>query len=251
MGYIPETEEERKFIEEYDSSRYEKPSVTADVVIFTLSEDNTLSLLLIKRGAYPYKDRWAIPGGFIGINESVDGAATRELLEETSLRDIPIEQFGTFGAVDRDPRMRVISVAYMAFVPKKMLNFHAGDDAAEAQLFKIVPKIDGITFIGTDNIIHEKDLAFDHAEIIKTAIKRLRNRISYTDDAFKFLEDDQSFTIYELKKIFETVTGSAEDAGNFRRMFLTRYVKTGLVVETGKNDSRNGRKSAALYRKLH
>ncbi|SKB50040.1 8-oxo-dGTP diphosphatase [Lachnospiraceae bacterium] len=249
--YRPETEEEKAFIESYDSAKYEKPSVTADIVIFTLSEGNELSLLLIKRGGYPYKGKWAIPGGFVGINESLTEAASRELHEETSLKDMPIEQFGTFGAVERDPRMRVISVAYMAFVPKRTLHYHAGDDASDVQLFKIRIDIDGMMLVGDRNVIREDDLAFDHAEIIKTAIKRLRNRIEYTDDAFKFLEDDQSFTIYELKKIYETVTGKAEDTGNFRRMFLNRYVKTGLVAATGEKDTDSGHRSAALYRKLN
>ncbi len=249
--YIPETKEEKEYLDKYDSSKYEKPSVTADIVIFTLSDNNELSVLLIKRGCYPYKDKWAIPGGFVSMDESIDTAAARELKEETHLTDIPIEQFGTFGEVDRDPRMRVISIAYMAFIPKSTLSFSAGDDAAETQLFKISIDIDGLTFIGDRNVIKESDLAFDHSAIIKTAIKRLRNRIEYTDDAFKFLKDDQSFTIYELKKIYETVTGKTEDTGNFRRSFFNKYVKPGLVVDTGSKTENSGHRNAALYCKLH
>ncbi len=248
--YIPTTEEERKFIESYDASKYEKPSVTADIVIFTLSDSNNLSLLLIKRGGYPYKDSWAIPGGFVDVKESVDRAAERELEEETALKGIPIEQFGTFGAVDRDPRMRVISVAYMAFVPKDKLDFKAGDDAKDAKLFEIKKDINGLVFESIDESITESDLAFDHSNIIKTAIKRLQNRIDYTDDAFKFLKNSKSFTVYELKKIYETVKGTKEDNGNFRRDFLRDYVKTGIVIDTGKKIRNVGCREATLYSKV-
>ena len=249
--YTPETKEEKEFIENYDKDKYEKPSVTTDIVIFTLSDKNELSLLLIKRGGYPYKGKWAIPGGFVDMKESIDDGAKRELFEETNLKDLPIEQFGTFGDVDRDPRMRVISIAYMAFVPKNSLNIKAGDDASDAQLFKIsIDDIDGITLIGDRNVIKESDLAFDHANIIRTAIKRLRNRIDYTEDAFKFLKDDQSFTIYELKKIYETVNDNVEDTANFRRDFIKKYVNTGLVIETGETTKDSGHRAATLYKKL-
>ena len=249
--YYPTSEEEKKYIENYNADKYEKPSVTADIVIFTLSETNELSILLIKRKDFPYKDRWAVPGGFVAINESLDEAASRELKEETGLEDMPIEQFATFGTVDRDPRMRIIAVAYMAFVPKSTLNFREGNDTSDTQIFKINIDIDGLTLVGDRNVVKSDDLAFDHAEIIKTAIKRLRNRIEYTDDAFKFLKNDQSFTIYELKKIYETVTGKAEDTGNFRRGFLNKYVKTGLVVDTKEKTTNSGHRQASLYRKLH
>lgn len=248
--YIPSTDEERRFLETYDPSKYEKPSVTADIVIFTISDDNELSLLLIKRGDYPYKNKWAIPGGFVGMNESVDAAALRELEEETSVTGISVEQFGTFGDVDRDPRMRIISVAYMAFVPKDILNYQAGDDAADAQLFKIKIGLDGITFENQDTSFTTMDLAFDHANIIKTAILRLRNRIDYTEDAFKFLKDDQSFTIYELKRVYETVKGIKLDTANFRRSFFRDYVDTGKVQDTGKKQRNSGRREAAVYQKV-
>ena len=248
--YRPTTEEEKVFLDNYDSSKYEKPSVTADIVVFTLSENNELSLLLIKRGGFPYKDKWAIPGGFVGMTESVDDAAKRELEEETALKDISIEQFGTFGSVDRDPRMRVISVAYMAFVPKDKLDFHAGDDAADAELFVIKKNEDGLLFEGSNTVFTEKELAFDHANIIRIAIKRLRNRIDYTEDAFKFLKNSKAFTIYELKRIYETVKGVKEDTSNFRRDFIRDYVNTGIVKETGKEVKHDGYRKAMLYSKV-
>ena len=248
--YNPQSEEEKKFLESYDSSKYEKPSVTVDIVVFTISENNKLSILLIKRGGYPYKDKWAIPGGFVDINESIDDAAKRELFEETGLKNIDIEQIGTFGALDRDPRMRVISVSYMAFVPKNKLNIVAGDDASDAKLFEINIDLDGIIFKNNNLEVLANELAFDHEKIIKTAIKRLRNRIDYTEDAFSFLQDKDSFTIYELKKIYETVKGTKEDNANFRRMFIRDYVDTGKAIDTGETTKDSGYRQARLYKKL-
>lgn len=244
--YIAKTKEEEEFLKNYNPSKYEKPSVTADVVIFTVNERSKLSVLLIKRRGYPYKDHWAIPGGFVNMDESIDDAAKRELEEETHLSDIDVVQFGSFGDVDRDPRMRVISIAYLALVPKESLKVEAGDDACDAQVFEIKQTIDGIGLVGDRNLLTEKDLAFDHAKILKTAIKRLYNRIEYMDDAFALLKDDQSFTIQELKKVYESVLNTTLDLANFHRDFNRKYVQTGLVVETGEV----GARSAKLYRKI-
>ena len=244
--YRPKTKEEEEFLQNYDSSKYEKPSVTADVVIFTVNERNKLSVLLIKRGGFPYKDCWAIPGGFVNMDESIDEAAARELEEETHLSGIDVVQFGSFGNVDRDPRMRVISIAYLSLIPKESLKAEAGDDAGDAQVFEIRQTIDGIGLIGDRNLLNEKDLAFDHAEILKTAIKRLRNRIEYMDDAFALLKNDQSFTIQELKKVYEAVLDKPLDLANFHRDFNRKYVQTGLVIEAGGI----GARSAKLYRKI-
>ena len=261
--YTPRSKEEAEFLEHYDPGKYERPSVTADIVLFTIFR-NAMHVLLIRRGGFPYRDCWAFPGGFVDIAESVDEAAARELLEETGLSDIPVHQFGTFGAVDRDPRMRVISVAYMAFLPasrlaafagdgetqdRGMLCAAAGDDAADAQFFEIRETVDGLAFIGPRNVLKEEDLAFDHIEILKRAMRMLKNRIDYTDDAFAFL-NDQDFTIYELQKIVETVKGKPENLTNFRRIFANKYLKTGLVVETGEKSTRDSRKPAATYRRL-
>ena len=236
--YVPVDEKEREFLKNYDPNEYEKPSVTVDIVIFTLNDNNKLSVLLIKRSGYPYKDRWAIPGGFVDMKESIDESARRELYEETHVSNVPITQFGTFGDVERDPRMRVISIAYMAFVPRNQLNIIAGDDACDAQIFEIRRSINEVSLIG-DN------------KILLTAIERLYNRIDYTDDAFAFLSDDQSFTIYELKKIYDAVLNTSLDISNFRKDFMRRYVKSGLVIETGIEEKRAGSKRPAkLYKRL-
>ncbi len=261
--YTPKTVEEAEFLKHYDPGKFEKPSVTADVVLFTILR-SAMHVLLIRRGGFPYKGCWAFPGGFVGMEESVDEAAARELSEETGLSGIPVHQFGTFGAVDRDPRMRVISVAYMAFLPaarlsafagnqeaqdRDLISAVAGDDAADAQFFEIRETVEGLAFIGPRNVLKEEDLAFDHIEILKRALTMLKNRIDYTDDAFSFL-NDQDFTIYELQKVVETVKGRPENLTNFRRIFANKYLKTGLVVETGEKSTRDSRKPAATYRRL-
>ena len=241
------SEEERAFLESYDASQYERPSVTTDIVIFTIDDKDELNLLLIKRGGFPYKDKWAIPGGFLEVGkESLDEAAARELKEETGVDNVFLNQLYTFGSPNRDPRTTVISVAYMALVPKDKLNIQAGDDASDAKLFKIRYDINGITFHSDDIILSESDLAFDHSEVIRTAITRLRGRIDYETDAFNLLKDKSAFTISELKKIYETIKNKELDLPNFRKVFLRDYVSTGRVVALNQTVLTKG-KPARLY----
>ncbi|MBO4514124.1 MAG: NUDIX hydrolase, partial [Lachnospiraceae bacterium] len=130
--------EEKAFLENYDPDKYKKPSVTADVVTLTVDEQDQLCILLIKRGGYPYKGKWALPGGFMNTDEeSVTQAARRELYEETGVQDVSLRQLYTFSQPGRDPRMHVVSVAYTALVPKGSLKVRAGDDAWEAEVFRI------------------------------------------------------------------------------------------------------------------
>ena len=246
--YKCNTEAEREFLANYDASKYERPSVTADIVIFTLDDEDDLNILLIQRGGFPYKYFWAIPGGFLNVGkESIDDAAARELKEETNVDNVYLKQLYTFGDLDRDPRTTVVSVAYMALVPKQMLNIKAGDDAQDARLFKIKYEVDGLLFINDKTQICEKDLAFDHAKIIKMAIPRLRNRIDYEDDAFNLLKNKEEFTISELKKIYETIKNEKINLPNFRKAFLRNYVDTGKVLDLNKTTTTKGR-SARLYK---
>lgn len=241
------TEDEAKFLKEYDASKYERPSVTADMVIFTLDEDDDLNILLIKRGGYPYKDRWAIPGGFLDVGkESLDDAAARELKEETNVEGVFLNQLYTFGDPNRDPRTTVVTVAYTALVPKQALTISAGDDAKDARLFKVKFDVNGMVFMSDDLTIIEDDLAFDHNDIIRMAITRLRNRIDYEDDAFNLLKDMSSFTISELKKIYEVIKNKSLDLPNFRKRFLRDYVSTGRVIDTNQTTSSKNR-PAKLY----
>ena len=240
--------EEKEFLEQYDVTKFERPSVTADIVIFTLDSSDELNILLIKRGAFPYKDCWAIPGGFLEAGkESIDEAAARELKTETNVDNVYLKQLYTFGDPGRDPRTTVVSVAYTALVPKHKLNIKAGDDAKEAKLFTIKYDVNGIIFTNGNKVITESDLAFDHAEIIKMAITRLRNRIDYEDDAFNLLKDRNEFTISELKRIHETIKNRTLDLPNFRKSFLRDYVATGKVTELNKTFTSKG-KPAKLYK---
>ena len=246
--YIYTSKDEEKFLKNYDASKYERPSVTTDIVVFTIDENDELNILLIKRGGYPYKDKWALPGGFLEVGrESLDEAAARELKQETNVDNVFLKQLYTFGERGRDPRTTVISVAYTALVPKSQLNIKAGDDASDAKLFKIKYDVNGIIFFNKDVMITEKDLAFDHDEIIRTAITRLRNRIDYEPDAFNLLKNKDAFTISELKKIHETIKNKSLDLPNFRKTFLRDYVATGKVSELKETTSTRGR-SARLYK---
>ena len=250
------SQEEQEFLKNYDPSKYERPSVTADVVIFTMDEDNELNVLLIKRGGHPYKDYWAIPGGFLEAGkESVDEAAARELFEETGVKvsdGIELRQLITVGAPDRDPRTHVVSVVYTALVPRGLLkDIAAGDDAKEARLFKVRRGYDehgelSTYFVTSDCSITMKHLAFDHAFLISTAIKRLQGRLSYTDDAFALLQDKSRFEIYELMKIHEAILFQKLDRSNFRKMFLRSLVDRQRVKEIGKYDA-SGKPKTALY----
>ena len=242
------SKEEKEFLEQYDVTKFERPSVTADIVIFTLDDSDELNILLIKRGGFPYKDHWAIPGGFLEAGkESIDEAAARELKTETNIDNVYLKQLYTFGDPGRDPRTTVLSVAYTALVPKHKLNIKAGDDAKEAKLFTIKYDVNGIIFTNGNKVITESDLAFDHAEIIKMAITRLRNRIEYEDDAFNLLKDKNEFTISELKRIHETIKNKSLDLPNFRKSFLRDYVATGKVIDLNKTLISKG-KPARLYK---
>lgn len=230
--------EEIEFLKKYNPGDYEKPSVTADVLVFT-TEEQRLQILLVKRGQFPYMNYWAIPGGFVSIEESAFEAAKRELFEETGVQNVHLEQLYTFSEPERDPRMRVISVSYMATVPKnKIEKHHFGDDADATEIFDIFFNEKGeLQLLGeTDGMIVTEDmLAFDHKKIIKIAIQRLRGKIDYTPIAFEFLNDKNSFTLRELYDIFLAVTQKKEDFSNFRKKIISVF--SSLIEETGLNDN--------------
>ncbi|MBR1599262.1 MAG: NUDIX hydrolase [Lachnospiraceae bacterium] len=242
--------EEQEFIKNYKADAYERPSVTADIVVFTLDDDDDLNILLIMRKGFPYKDHWAIPGGFLEVGkESIDDTARRELYEETGLDidNIYLKQLYTFGKPDRDPRTHVISVAYTALIPKSQLTISAGDDASDARLFKIKYDVNGMLFVNDTISLTESQLAFDHNEIIRTAITRIRGRIDYEPDAFNLLKDKSEFTIYELKRIYESIKNTTLDTANFRKSFIRSYVNSGLVVDLNRKRAETGKKATELY----
>jgi 8-oxo-dGTP diphosphatase len=201
-----------------------KLSVTVDVVLFTI-RDRQLQVLLIKRLAKPYVGRYALPGGFVLENESVDAAAVRELREETGVEKVYLEQLYTFGDPKRDPRGRVITVAYYALVPN-IQSLQAGTDAAEAGWFPIT----GLP-----------PLAFDHRKIVDYAHLRIRNKLGYTNVGFQLLPP--KFTLTQLQLVHEAILGESLDKRNFRR----KIAQQGIVKPVDEW-AQTGRKPAQLFR---
>jgi 8-oxo-dGTP diphosphatase len=173
--------------------------VAVDLVIFTI-RDGALHALLIQRAAPPFEGRWALPGGFILHGESLEDAALRELGEETGVRNVYLEQLYSFGDPDRDPRGRVISVAYYALVAADRAPLSAGSDASDARWWPVAK---------------HPPLAFDHRRILEYALERLRNKLEYTTVGFQLLPP--KFTLTQLQLVYEAILGRALDKRNFRR----------------------------------
>jgi 8-oxo-dGTP diphosphatase len=211
----------------YDASKYNRPSVTVDVVVFTIL-DEQLKVLLIQRKGWPFEGMWAIPGGFVQMDESLETAAYRELAEETGVtsQDVYLEQLYTFGQPNRDPRTRVITVAYFALVGPDKLSPKAASDAAE---------------VGWFSVYDPPELAFDHADILRYALTRLRYKLEYSAVGFQLLPE--TFTLRELQDAYETVLGAKLDKGNFR----SKLRKTD-VVEPVDSYRETGGRPAQLYR---
>ncbi|MEK6933916.1 MAG: NUDIX domain-containing protein [Nanoarchaeota archaeon] len=183
--------------------KYPRPSVTVDIVIFTL-RDRELKVLLVKRDVEPFKGKWAIPGGFVRIDESLENATKRELAEETGVKDVYLEQLYTFGYPKRDPRGRVITVSYIALVNSENIKLEATTDVSDAQWFlvKSLPL-----------------LAFDHKKILEYALKRLRWKFEYTTVAFSLLPE--KFTMSQIQNIYEIVFDRKFDKRNFAKKIIS------------------------------
>jgi 8-oxo-dGTP diphosphatase len=192
---------------------YPRPNLAVDCVVFGLDEPNQLQVMLIRRGLPPFQNQWALPGGFVHVDESVDQAARRELWEETGLQEVFLEQLYTFGAVDRDPRERVVTVAYYALVNLREHAVRAMTDAAEAAWFPIADL---------------PSLAFDHDQIIAAAIARLKGKVRYEPIGFELLP--KKFTLSQLQTLYETVLEMPLDKRNFRKKIL----KMDLLIELSK-----------------
>jgi len=235
--------EEQRYLEEYRPSDYPRPSVTVDLVIFTV-QDKDLKVLLVRRDAHPFKGRWAIPGGFVRVSddrkdqgEDLDAAALRELEEETGLVQSQhgrffLEQVKTFGRPGRDPRMRVISVAYYALVRSTLVPFvRAGGDVSQTRWFSVAE-------------LPSEGLAFDHAEILDCALARMRADLDRSSIAFELVPE--TFTIQELRAVHEAIGGEALDPGNFRKKFL-RMIEDG-IIEPARGKRATASKPANVYR---
>ncbi|HEU4506875.1 MAG TPA: NUDIX domain-containing protein [Pyrinomonadaceae bacterium] len=207
---------------------FERPGLTVDCVIFGLDlDEETLRVMLIQRDVEPYEGVWAIPGGFVRSGETLMQAATRELEEETGIKDVFLEQLYTFGDPDRDPRGWIVSVAYYALVSPDKHDIRATADARQARWFPItaVPR-----------------LAFDHKEILATALERIRGKLTYAPLGFELLP--QKFTIKQLQKVYEIVLGRTLDNRNFRKKIFAMDV----LRELGEMQKGVPHRAARLYK---
>ena len=205
--------------------QYPHPAVTTDCVIFGYDLREGLSVLLVQRGIDPFKGQWAFPGGFLRMDEDADTCARRELLEETGFKAASFIQFGTFSDVNRDPRERVITIAYMALVRKG--DVQGGDDAADARWFPVtsVPP-----------------LAFDHDRILRIALERLKEQIHFHPVGFELLPE--VFTLSQLQTLYEAILGVRFD----RRNFAAKMQKLGLLQPTGDRPSDAARRIPQTFR---
>ena len=207
-------------------------AVTVDLVVFTI-RDEVLCTLAVRRGVPPYEGRWALPGGFVREDEDLPDAALRELREETGLQRLPVhlEQLATYGAPRRDPRGRVVSVAYLALAAD-LPEPRAGTDAADARWQPV------------DRLLGGRRLAFDHARILADGLERARAKLEYSPLATAFCPDE--FTVAELRRVYEVVWGADLDPRNFHRKVTG---SPGFLVATDRSTTRHGGRPARLYRR--
>ncbi len=205
---------------------YPRPALTVDCVVFGL-DDEDLKVLLVQRGLEPFAGAWALPGGFVRMDETLEGAARRELEEEAGLRDVFLEQLYTFGEPGRDPRDRVVSVAYYALVNIRDHRVQAATDARNAAWFAVADP---------------PGLAFDHIEILRVALARLKGKVRYQPIGFELLPP--KFTLSQLQHLYETILERRLDKRNFRRKVLA----TDLLQETDEVETDVAHRAARLYR---
>ena len=208
------------------SYEFERPALTVDIVVFALDEDG-LKVMLIERDLEPFAGRWAIPGGFVRVNETLDEAARRELQEETGLRDIYLEQLYTYGGLDRDPRKRIVTVAYYALVNLQGHDVKASTDARNAAWF---------------NVDDLPDLAFDHEQILDAALERLQGKVRYQPIGFELLPN--KFPLRDLQRLYEIVLDRELDKRNFRKKILSMDI----LVELNEIEKDVSHRAAKLYR---
>ena len=248
---------EEEFLKDYDSSIFEKLSMTVDILVLSVSSEDVsnyrktdkkkMSILLVRRDDYPFKDKWCLPGGFVGIDEDLEDAPLRVLKNETNVDNIYLEQLYTFGNVKRDPRMRIISTSYMALIDKNKLDNQLNKNACWFDIVSIDEKDNIVNVIlnnGYENItftmkkelkeetsknykyieIQNDKIAFDHTSVILTGLDRLKNKIEYTDIVFHLMGD--LFTLGELQQVYEVILNKKLLDPAFRRIIADKVVKT-------------------------
>lgn len=280
---------EKEYLESYNINRFEQPSLTVDMLLLTIDSKKvqnvrklptkSLRVLLIKRNEHPYIGQWALPGGFVRIDENIEEAAYRELEEETAIKNVYLKQLGTYGDVNRDPRGRIVSIAYMSLTNINEVKMKAGTDAADVKWFEVNYDIEKEERVKTENgfvenkyttlklinqevilnaviktsrnvvgkhvsyssSIESNDaLSFDHAKIIQQGIERLRNKIEHSDIIFHLMPD--LFTLTDLQKAYEVILDKKLLKANFRR-------KTSkFVSETKHSTADAGHRPSKLYK---
>ena len=264
---------EEEFLAAYNPDDFEKLSLTSDIVVFSVSseevdnyrknEKKSMGVLFVKRTTYPFKDRWCFPGGFVKIDEDLEDAPMRILKRETNIDNIYLEQLYTFGDVKRDPRMRIISTAYMALIDKNRLDTLLNSaaswfditlleeeenivtivlDNGEKKIKLIIEKVlrDKTTDRYTYKVIENEDLAFDHAKVLIAGIERLRNKVEYTDIVFNMMPE--FFTLKELQQVYEIILNKKLLDPAFRRIIGSKVEKTQYIK------SGEGHRPSALFK---
>lgn len=253
---MKEYKSEKEFLDNYDKSQFDLLSVTADILVLSVSsyesdnyrktDEKHMSVLLVKRDNYPFKGKWCFPGGFVGYDEDLDKAPARILKNETNLSDIYLEQLYTYGDPKRDPRMRIISTAYMALIDKNRLTGKLNENASwfdvrileennivdifldngETTISLKIEKVmrDKTTDRYDFKVLENKDIAFDHAKVLLSGIERLRNKINYTDIVFNMMPE--YFTLGELQTVYEVILNKKLLDPAFRRIIEPKVEKT-------------------------
>ena len=219
---------EKEFLNSYNKNEYEKPSVAVDLLVFTVKDDR-LKIVLVRRSEHPFKDMLSLPGVFVGINETLDEAAARGAREEAGLADIYFEQLYTWGDIDRDPRMRIISVSYLSLTPAEKLTLSAGSRTSSAELYDV-----------EELLASGEELAFDHRKIIGYGRERIRNKTEYSRIAFEFLPKE--FTLPQLQRVYEILLGKPLYKANFRRRVAP------LIDETERMTSGDAHRPSRIYK---
>jgi 8-oxo-dGTP diphosphatase len=230
---------EGDFLQSYDASRFEHPSVTVDVVLLSIHAGH-LHTLLVQRTEHPFRGAWSLPGGFLRLDESLDQAAIRVLAAKTGLEGVFLEQLYTFGALDRDPRTRVLSVAYFALVDQARFSGVAGAVLGRIQVpwkGEAGGPVQVLSPIG-----ELLPLAFDHEDMLSLVVKRLRGKLDYSPVAFQLLP--AQFTLFELQKIHEVILDRKLNKDSFRKRMLAK----GFLEPTGETQQDVDHRPASLYR---
>lgn len=230
---------EQEFLDAYSPEPFGRPSIAVDIALVTVIDD-ALWALVIRRDEHPHRGKWQLPGGFVHINESLDEAATRVLAEKSGVRDVYTEQLYTFGDVNRDPRTRVITVAYYALVAST----HLTTQGVTGSMARIEVPWKGETGgpVRLQGNEGQFDTAFDHDQIIGMAVKRLRGKLNYAPVGYELLPGE--FTLLDLQRIHEAILGIALNKDSFRR----RMLASDDLEPTGNHQTDVGHRPAALYR---